>query len=157
MFSHISIMYVSLFKHYFVLQILKCQEKRWVEDCRKGWIGRRARLCQSPVMTWTVLSYYTGHLLWPTWHLGPPLTGAGRGHAQLCEWASDPGWGAESTGIIMATVTGEEELSDTSWGHESDKENSGWNAEEEGASVYGSGCLVQCKLGTRTATSGCTT
>lgn len=42
------------------------------------------------------------------------MTGAGRGHAQLCEWASDPGWGAESTGIIMATVTGEEELSDTS-------------------------------------------
>ena len=35
--------------------------------------------------------------------------------------------------------------------------DSSWNAEEEGASVHGSGCLVQCKLGTRTATSSCTT
>lgn len=138
-------------------KFLKCQGKRWVEDYRKGWTGRRASLCQSPEMAWTVLSCYTGHLLWPTWPLGPPLTAVGWGHAQLCEWASDPGWGSESTGVAMATAAGEEELRDRSWGQESDKEDSSWNAEEEGASVHGSGCLVQCKLGTRTATSSCTT
>ena len=78
----------------------------------------------------TLFSYYTGHLLLPAWHQGHHLR------------TPDSGWAAEGPDFSRATGPGQEEISDSGRGQESNKQNFCWNAGERvlggGGSVCGS-------------------